>query len=365
MGQRNVGSTYNFTRNVGAAFLRNVRREVTRRSLEVDRLPGWLRAARVRAGWINDSLVIVYEDAPQNDTYDILGPVGADTVILLNIDNFQPVGATLQARGSRAFIIMVGEYGPDARSVLHLVSERPAFFDCGYAGYHGPRGLLNIFIQHSRDDATGPLAMRFVPFALYVHAADTADPVGLWHRCEEHLMQNLVRIHDTEAGTFYKNLQGRAKTFALNKETGVIILGKDSGPELRELLEVRDFLRGRGYDADLIKDLQEIPMMSNEEKVRLWALVSRFCVMIDRVPTGHIAEYPFLRQQRSILAVLRPRGSGSTYMIGDDHLVDLNFINVFEFEETPLNVLGDVIDWAEVIAANRSEAYGRAYPWRR
>jgi hypothetical protein len=142
-------------------------------------------------------------------------------------------------------------------------------------------------------------------------------------------------------------------------------LGKDSGPELSELLEVRDFLRGRSYDADLIKDLPEIPMMSNEEKVRLWALVSRFCVMIDRAATGHIAEYSFLREQRSILAMLRPHGSGSTYMIGDDHLVDLNFINVYEFEKTPLKILGNAVDWAEGIAADRSEAYGKAYPWRK
>jgi hypothetical protein len=317
-------------------------------------------------GWINDSIVIVYEDAPQpqNDTHEILGPVGADTVVLLNIDNFQPLGASLQARESRAFLVMTGTYGQGKRSVIVLQSERPALFDCGYAGYHGPRALLNLFIQHSPDDSTGPVAMRFVPFAMYVHAADAADPMSLWRRCEEHLMRNLVNIDDSESGNFYENLQGRVKTFALNKKTGVIVLGKDSGPELKELFEVRDFLRGSGYDADLIKDLPEIPMMSNEEKVRLWALVSRFCVMIDRVPTGHLAEYPFLREQRSILAALRPRGSGSTYMIGDDHLVDLNEVKVYEFEETPLHVLGDVIDWAEGIAADRAEAYGKAYPWR-
>jgi hypothetical protein len=367
LGQRNFNLAHDSARNVAAAFLRNIRQEVARRSLNEDRLPRWLQAARVRVGWINASLVIVYEDAPQlqTDTYEILGPVGADTVVLLNVDNFQPPGAVLQARESRGFLVLVGEVGQGNGSVFSLVGQRPAFFDCGYAGYHGPRALLNLFFQHVPDDSTGPVAMRFIPFALYVHDADASDPIALWQRCEEQLMNLLTSdIHDTEAGIFYENQQGRVRTFAHNKETGVIILGKDSGPELEELREVRDFLRARGYDADLIKELPEIPMMSNEEKVRLWAIVSRFCVMIDRMPTGHIAEYPFLREQRSILAVLRPRGSGSTYMIGDDHLVDVNFINVCEFEETPLNVLDEVIEWAEGIAAERVEAYRGAYPWR-
>ena len=105
-------------------------------------------------------------------------------------------------------------------------------------------------------------------------------------------------------------------------------------------------------------------MMSNEEKVRVWTLVSRFVVMLDRSPSGHIAEYMMLREQRAILALLRERGCGSTYMIGDDTLRDLNFVKVFEFEHTPFGVLDAVIDWAEKFALDRSSAYGKAYPWR-
>lgn len=50
--------------------------------------------------------------------------------------------------------------------------------------------------------------------------------------------------------------------------------------------------------------------------------------MIDRVPSGHIDEYEILKQQGSILAVLRPKDSGSTYMIGDDE-INLNYTDCF------------------------------------
>jgi hypothetical protein len=141
-------------------------------------------------------------------------------------------------------------------------------------------------------------------------------------------------------------------------------LGKDTGDQLQELIQVRDYLKGKGYDAELIRDLPEIPMMSNEEKVRLWALVSRFVVMVDRVPAGHLAEYQMLKEQRTITAFLRPIGSGSTYMIGDEALVDINYVHLFEFTDTPLGILDLVQAWAEKIAEQRATAYNKAYPWR-
>lgn len=352
-------------RDVIEAFLSNLRQAVTQRSLSKARLPGWLRAAKVRIGWVNYSLVAVFEDATQADIYEIRGPVGADMVVLLNTGNFAPSGVCFKARPGEGFIMLLGQYGESSRVPLHLGGERLALFDCGYAGYHGPRALFNLFLQHSLVGAEAdPVATRFVPFALYIHQRDATDPARVWHLCEQHLTDLLVAIHNSEVGDFYERLQSRVTTLALNKRTSVIVLGRDSGPELEELIGVRDYLRARGYDAGLIKDFAEIPMMSNEEKVRAWTISSRFCVMVDRIPAGHIAEYMMLRGQRSILAILRPLGSRSTYMIGDDQLVDVNFIRVFEFDQTPLSVLADAIDWAEKIALERARAYDKAYPWR-
>jgi len=61
----------------------------------------------------------------------------------------------------------------------------------------------------------------------------------------------------------------------------VVVFGSYAEPEYSELIRVRDYLRTE-YRAVLIKELPEIPSMSLEEKVRLWASASRFCVMVDR-----------------------------------------------------------------------------------
>jgi hypothetical protein len=361
-----VAFSVNNAKRVGEEFLNSLRQWVSRNNLNRTRLPPWLTAASIRVGWVKDSLVFVFEDALNHDSFNVIGAVDSDLVVLLNIDNFFPKAASLSARpDNTGLIIIQGTYKENERTVINLVGEKPALFNCGYAGYHGPLGLINIFLQHlPGGPRTSPVAVRYIPFALYVNAHDSIDPKQLWSCCEEQLGNTFLDIHNSDTGTYYERLQGRATTFALNKRSGVIVLGKDTGNELLELIQVRDYLRGLGYDAELIKDLPEIQMMSNEEKVRLWTLVSRFVVMVDRLPAGHLVEYLAIREQRTIMALLRQQGHGSTYMIGDDAKVDLNFIKVFEFDVTPLSVLNSSREWAEKIVQERTTAYNKAYPWR-
>jgi hypothetical protein len=349
------------------SFLRKVRERVGELALNPSRLPGWLKAAEVRVGWINDSLVAVFEDGASGDAYEVRGQIDADTVILLDSENFFPLGLSLKAREAEGFIVLVGEYGEDKRVIFRMVDPYGGLFDCGYAGYHGPRALWSVFFQVDppSGDGLGPVATRFVPFALYLHKRDTRDLPRTWQKIEAQLVPLLQSVHDSAAGDYYAQLHGRFATFEMTKRTGVVILGKDSGEELEELVAVRDFLASKGYDSFLIRQLPEIPAMSTEEKVGLWTQATRFSVMVDRTPAGHVAEYHMLRGQRTILALLRPRGSGSTYMIGDDSLVDVNFIKLFEFEKTPLEVISPVIEWAEGLVRGRAAAYDANYPWRK
>jgi hypothetical protein len=176
-------------------------------------------------------------------------------------------------------------------------------------------------------------------------------------------MTYLQAFHEGPAGDRQAERTERLRHFKVTKERSVIVLGKDTGDDLAELIAVRDYLRSKGFEGELIKGLAEIPTMSNAQKVQMWTSASRFAVMIDREPSGHIGEYVFLKQQQTITAFLRPRGKGSTYMIGDDE-VELRFIKHFEFVDSPLEVMEEVIVWAEGMSAERQETYAKAYPWR-
>ena len=79
--------------------------------------------------------------------------------------------------------------------------------------------------------------------------------------------------------------------FGINHDNGVIVLGSYEEPHKSELLQIRDSLRQLKFDAHLIEDLPETPLMSLPDKVRFWTSASRFSVMIDRNPSGHLTEF--------------------------------------------------------------------------
>lgn len=307
----------------------------------------------------------MFEDSSSNsDEYNYYGEVRSDIQFLLNLPEFVPKSSCFKAptKANGGMIILFGEYGKD-KQVIFKIPHQLSLFNVGYVGYHNPLALINIFVVLCPENKI--LATRFIPFAIFVHAKDFNDFEGFWKRCAPHIKDILRLIHDSEIGDFYQFQEERKKVFLITKEKSVIVLGRYTEPEMQELLQVRDYLRSKGYDAYLIKDLPELPMMSNEEKVRLWTISSRFCIMIDREPAGHIAEFQILKEQRTILALLRPKGKRSTYMIGDEHLVDYRYINLFEFENSPLEVLDLAINWAENLVKERVKQYGEYYPWRK
>lgn len=347
-------------------ILERLRGFIVSENLNIDRLPKWVKSANVKIARLNNSIVFLFEESfSDEDEFIDCGKVKSDIQFLLDLPEFIPKAACFRApeKPNGGLIILQGEYDEDKKVVFKIVSDRSALFNVGYVNHHNPLAIINIFIQLISSHEV--LSTRFVPFAIFVHANDFSNFESFWNKCTPHIQDSLKLIHDSEAGDFYQFQAERKKVFQISKEKSVIVLGKYSNHEMNELFQVRDYLRAKGYDAHLIIELPEYPMMSNEEKVRVWTTASRFCVMIDREAAGHIAEYQYLKNQRTILALLRPKGRGSTYMIGDEHLTDFRYINLFEFEKSPLEVIDIAIDWAEKLVRKRMKNYEAAYPWRR
>jgi len=74
--------------------------------------------------------------------------------------------------------------------------------------------------------------------------------------------------------------------------------------------------------------------------------------MIDRLPSGHLVEHPYLKSSRVVLALLRPKGEKSTAMI-EDNTLDFPFIKTFEFSDSPFEVIDAAIKWAEEFVKKR------------
>jgi hypothetical protein len=365
-------------------FRYDLRQGIRQAGLDFRRLPAWARQSRVRAGWIDSSLVAVFEGA-DSDAYQPVGPVRSDSPVLFDTPDFAASRAAYPLRDTQQAIVITGGASgdvdiapgeaPDALLTIISIPIGSALFNAGYAGPHGPVALINIALHgHLPDAPSEVVAARFIPFALYLHERELAYPGHAWHAVAEHLLHVLTTVSTSRAGDFYETElhQRRRTTFghaeralAMTKENGVIVLGSYSpSSSEEELRALCDALAGGGYDARLIRDFEEIPMMSNEEKVRLWCSAARFCVMVDRGASGHILEYGILRDQRVITAFLQPEQGGSTFMIGDSSLVDVRYIKRFTFDDTPLAAVPEVVSWAEAFVKERSDAYGAAYPWR-
>ena len=293
---------------------------------------------------LNNSTIFLFEDSPKDsDLFVDCGGVNSDLQFFLELPEYVPKAASFKAPRGRGLIILHGEYGKDKKVVFNITSSDSALFNVGYIPYHSPLAIVNIFIQLSFEGDV--LAIRFVPFAIYVHDKDFIDFEDFWDKCTPHIQNTLRAIHHSEAGDYYQLTKERKSGVLVGKERSVIVFGKDSDSKmLPELLRVRDCLIAKDYDAYLLRDLPEHPSMSLEEKVKLWSLASRFCVMIDREPSGHLVEYSYLKSVGAILAVLRPKGRGSTYMIEAERSPD---IKIFEFKSSPLEKLDTVLTWAE------------------
>lgn len=341
-------------------FLERIRKNIQEQRLNEKRLPFWVKNAKVRWGWINDTLLFVLEDSTNDDFSNFRANVWSDLVILLDIENYVATSKILDMPYDRGTLTWVGEQGVH----LNIKGEYPEFFHFYHS--HASIILSNFLFSHSPSSnlGPGPLRNRFVPFALYVHKSKLEDNNYLYDNVIIKTLDLLKLQQNSTMGDVYENRLLKYDAFSTNKESTIIILGKDSDSEtLDELIQVKDFLLSKNYDALLIKELPEIPETSNLQKVRMWTSAARFCVMVDRYPSGHIAEYNLLKEQETIFAFLRPKNGGSTYMIGDSE-VNQTFIKTFVFTSSPISVLDQVITWAEEKIKERVDFYNKTYPWR-
>jgi hypothetical protein len=195
---------------------------------------------------------------------------------------------------------------------------------------------------------------------LYVSLADDVDDLNATARWfADELLAQAITFARSSAGEKQRQIRTMRSSLAISVERSVIVLGSYASSEAGEgdeLVRVRDYLIRLGYAASLIREFADVPQMSVTAKVRMWTAAARFCVMVDRNPSGHIAEYEMLRTQNTILALLRPSGRGSTRMIGDDHLVDVNYIKEFSFALSPIEKVDEAVSWAEDFIRKRTEA---------
>jgi hypothetical protein len=104
----------------------------------------------------------------------------------------------------------------------------------------------------------------------------------------------------------------------LEDSDSVLILGKDTGPALDRLKRIESKLQELGYYTYIIKEQPDRIGEGVVQKVMRYALSSRFVIIENSEPSGHLYEIPHVaKAAECVTIVLQEEGKGATWMFED------------------------------------------------
>ncbi len=104
----------------------------------------------------------------------------------------------------------------------------------------------------------------------------------------------------------------------LENSDSVLVLGKDTGPALGRLKRIASKLEELGYYTYIIKEQPDKAGESVIQKVMRYALSSKFVLIENTEPAGHLYEIPHVTKgAECVTVVLQEEGKGATWMFED------------------------------------------------
>ena len=150
----------------------------------------------------------------------------------------------------------------------------------------------------------------------------------------------------------------------LEDSDSVLILGKDTGPALDRLQRIASRLQERGYYAYIIKDQADKPGEGVVQKVLRYALSSKFVLIENTEPSGHLYEFPHVaKAAECVTVVLQEEGKGATWMFEDAYAKHKHWYKL-EYREGDLEHAVDMAaEWAEKFVRDFADYQVKVLPW--
>ena len=160
------------------------------------------------------------------------------------------------------------------------------------------------------------------------------------------------------------NLVWERANSILENSDSILILGKDTGDSLDKLKRIQSFIEELGYYAYIIKEQPDKLGESIIQKVLRYALSSKFIIIENSEPSGHLYEIPHVaKMAESVSIILQAENEGATWMFEDayfkhNHWKKFNYTNL-----TLEKVLKESIDWAEEFVKKFGRFQEINLPW--
>lgn len=150
----------------------------------------------------------------------------------------------------------------------------------------------------------------------------------------------------------------------LENSDSVLILGKDTEEGLLVLKRIQTYLDDLGFYTYLIKEAPDKIGESVMQKVLRYGLSSKFVLIENSEPSGHLYELPHITKFAELTTiVLQKKDVGATWMF-EDLYFRLKNIRKFEYEDEDLEKqINSGIKWANDYFKSFSDYQKRILPW--
>ena len=155
----------------------------------------------------------------------------------------------------------------------------------------------------------------------------------------------------------------RADTILENSDS-VLVLGKDVGPALDRLKRIAAKLEPLGYHTYIIKEQPDKAGESVIQKVLRHALSSKFVLIENTEPSGHLYEIPHVaKAAECVTVVLQEEGKGATWMFEDAYAKHKHWHKVTYKEADLEQAVERAAAWAEEFVSEFADYQIATLPW--
>jgi hypothetical protein len=152
----------------------------------------------------------------------------------------------------------------------------------------------------------------------------------------------------------------------LEDSDSVLILGKDTDSGLDRMKRIELKLQELGYYTYIIKEQPDRKGEGVVQKVLRYALSSKFVVIENTEPSGHLYEVPHVaKAAECVTVVLQEEGRGATWMFEDAYAKHKHWHKVTYLENELEGAVERASRWAEEFVRAYTDFQIKALPWLR
>lgn len=195
---------------------------------------------------------------------------------------------------------------------------------------------------------------------------DSDDDVHIWIRWRLTLpISTRAREVADSVSTAFDLVWQRADLILENSDS-VLILGKDQGLALDRLKQIEEQLQELGYFTYIIKEQPDRVGESVVQKVLRYALSSKFVVIENTEPSGHLYEIPHVTKlAECVTVVLQEEGRGSTWMFEDAYAKHAHWHKITYSPDKLAGAVEQAAIWAEEYVKGFAQYQEEHLPWLR